>query len=253
MGRSTSKAKRDSANDAKLRASYSACRDYFADARAYLDAIGPVDLPDISRVVATSYPQSSILKPESGTDATGPLVSAFIEFKERTGLPQPTKPYLFDPWWFAIMRWLELNGRRFRINTSTPKGSTHPLYYVNYTMDNFSFRRIIMNPPKGKAVPDRGNYHDYRAITLRKVEDLALLAVTDYDMNPTYRDQQVFIKLIAKDFKTRLAGKRNLPGLNITRKAYLEQIARWFDLADQMFARNYLAPDSSETSKPPKA
>lgn len=230
--------KNDPTNSAGLNASAQAVKQYFEDAKEFI-AGTRTDLPDETAIVKTGHPESSLVNPEPGSDVTGPFVASFIDFRERPGKPAPTKPYLFDPWWFAIMRWLELSGRRFRINTVTPKGSNHPFYFVTCTLREFGLRRLIMDTPKGKATPDRGDYHDYRRVALRTMSDAALIAATDYDMNTTYRNREEFLTLLANDFKQRLPRKRMLPNVAVGRQEHLERLSEWFGLAEGLFARRY--------------
>lgn len=247
MSKRKKKAKSNPASGAALSAIAKTVRQYFADAEQFIRG-ERAELPDPGPIIASDHPKTSLIGPNPGNDATGPYIATYIAFTERPGKPAPKDPYLFDPWWFAIMRWLELSGRGFRINVVSPKGSAHPFYFVNFTVREFGVRRFIMDTPPGHATPDKGNYHDYRRIALRTERETVLVAETEYDMNAPFRGRDELLTLLAADFRKRLPRKKQLADVNITRVDFLNQLSHWFGLADQLFARHYGGAPPKRTS-----
>ncbi|QQO19481.1 hypothetical protein JJB98_05990 [Bradyrhizobium diazoefficiens] len=211
------------------------CLRYFVELKDFISG-SRTDLPDLQRLCDLP-PSRSILKASPGEDDRGAYVAVLFSHRDVENERR------FDPWWFVIMRWLELSGIHFRLNKSETSGKI--FLYVTCMPSNFSLRRLIVNTPQSRATPEKANHYDYRRATLKTEAAKPFIARTKFKMNEPYRQRDKFLEsTVSKHLKQQLGLKRNIPNLDISRSSYIRSLGEMFAAADEAF--NKLHPNNSE-------
>lgn len=204
------------------------CLRYFVELKDFIDG-SRTDLPDLQHLCDLP-PSRSIVRASSGEDDRGPYVAVLFSHRD------VKHERHFDPWWFVIMRWLELSGIYFRLNKVETSGKV--FFYVTSMPSNFSLRRLVVNTPQSRATPEKANHYEYRRVTLKTEAAKPFIARTKFKMNEPYRERDKFLEnTVSKHLKQQLGVKRNIPALGIPRTSYIRSLGEMFATADEAFSK----------------